>query len=217
MGQAFLTDLFTLCFVFGGTATVLSFVLGLGRHGPLHPPHHVGGALDHGVSAHPGASAAEISPFNLTSLLAFLVVFGAVGLALEDGIGGVLALLLAALAGLVAGWLVFLFLARFVLRGQTFLVDEPLAGTIGTVSAAIGPGRVGEIRYTRHGVYRSDGARSVDGQPIAAGEEVVILRYDNGIATVQRWHDYLASAPRPPRERSPDGRPKSGPEAGRRS
>src|SRR5205823_1435567 len=100
-----------------------------------------------------------------------------------SGVGAFFALLLATAAGLVAGWLAFLFVARFLVRGQTFLEDEPIAGTVGTISMPIGPDRVGEIIYTRNGVRRSDGARSLDGTAIGEGEEVVILRYVNGIAT----------------------------------
>ncbi|HVC33585.1 MAG TPA: hypothetical protein VNL16_08760 [Chloroflexota bacterium] len=196
MSPSLLSNLFAGCFWFGTAATVLSFVFGLGHHGSLHLPHfgHVGGHL--GSSGHAGEPSAGVSPFNLTSILAFVVIFGAVGLALQGGVGGVIALVLAALAGVVAGWLAFVFIARFLVRGETYLADEPMVGTVGAVSIPIGTGHVGEIMYTRHGVRRSDGARSIDGQPIAAGEQVVIVSYDNGLATVQRWHDFFAVKPR---------------------
>ena len=195
MGLHLLTDLFTVCFWFGATTTLVSFVLGLGRHGPLHAPHAGHGPyVGHGpVLGHHGGP--EVSPLNLTSILAFLLVFGAVGLVLPAGLGALVALLLATAAGLVAGWLAFLFVARFLLRGQTFLEDEPIAGTLGTISIPIGPSRVGEIIYTRNGVRRSDGARSLDDEAIGEGEEVVILRYVNGIATVQRWRDFVQVSP----------------------
>jgi hypothetical protein len=194
-----LGDLFTVSFWFGVTATAISFVFGLGRHGGPHVHLHLpaigshgghGAALPHGIDASAGPS-----PFNLNSILAFLTVFGAVGLTLENGLGGAVALLLASGAGLVAGWLVFIFIARFLLRGETYLVDAPIVGTIATVSVPIGPGRVGEIIYTRREARRSDGARSVDGQPIGAGEEVVILGYRQGIATVQRWSEFYQELP----------------------
>jgi hypothetical protein len=185
MGLSLLTDLFTVCFWFGATTTLVGFVLGLGRHGPFHAPH-----AGHGPTLGHHADPA-MSPLNLTSILAFLLVFGAVGLVLPAGVGALVALLVATAAGLVAGWLAFLFVARVLLRGQTFLEDEPIAGTLGTISIPIGLSRVGEIIYTRNGVRRSDGARSLDGEAIGEGEEVVILRYDNGIATVQRWRDFV--------------------------
>jgi hypothetical protein len=197
MGPALLTDVFTACFWFGAAATVLSFALGAGQHGPLHLGHiHLPG-IGHPGTAHHGAGVASsdaspgISPFNLNSLLVFLTVFGAVGLIVQGGLGEVVAFLLASVAGLIAAWLVFLFLARFLVGGQTFLIDEPIVGTVATVSRAIGTGRVGEIIYTRNNVRHSDGARSVDGTLIPAGEEVVVVDYRRGIAVVQRWREFI--------------------------
>jgi hypothetical protein len=191
MGLQVLTDLYTFCFWFGAAATVLTFVLGLGRFGSAHLPHvgHVGHGPHLGPAGHAGTTG--VSPFNLTSLLAFLVVFGAVGLVAPAGLGALVALVLATAAGLVGGWLAFLFVARFLVRGQTFLEDDPIAGTVGRVSRAIAPAHVGEVIYTRNGVRRSDGARALDGQAIAEGEDVVILRYVNGIAVVQRWREFI--------------------------
>jgi hypothetical protein len=190
MSPDFLTTLFTLSFGFGAAATIIGFLFGFGHHGPFHFGH--GAHVPHHVGSHAGT--VSVSPFNFTSIFAFLIVFGAVGLAAQAGVGALLALLLAAASGLLAGWVAFLFLARFLLRGQTLLADEPIEGTVGRVSSAIGPGRVGEVMYTRNGVRRSDGARSVDGLPIASGEDVVIVDFANGIATVQRWREFVGEA-----------------------
>ncbi len=206
MGQSFLTDLFTVCFGFGAATTLISFVFGLGRHGPFHLPGgghsghiaHLGHVGHVGPLGQAGSSSSDVSPLNLTSILAFLTVFGAVGLVAQDGLGAILTLIVATLAGLIAGWVAFLFVFKFLLRGQTFLEDDPTAGTVATVSAAIGNGHVGEVRYTRNNVRRSDGARTVDGRSIGLGEEVVILSIDQGIATVQRWQEFVDSSPRSP-------------------
>lgn len=190
MSPDFLTTLFTLSFGFGAAATILSFLFGFGHHGPFHLGHGV--HAPHHVDVH--ASTASVSPVNFTSIFAFLIVFGAVGLAAQAGVGALFALLLASASGLLAGWVAFLFLARFLVRGQTLLEDEPIEGTVGRISTAIGPGRVGEVIYTRNGVRRSDGARSVDGKPIASGEEVVVVAFANGIATVQRWDEFVGES-----------------------
>jgi hypothetical protein len=193
VGSDLLTTIFTLSFGFGVAATILGFVFGFGHHGPFHVPH--AGHGGHHLGGHTGATA--VSPFNFTSIFAFLIVFGAVGLAAEAGVGALFAVLLASGAGLVAGWVAFVFLARFLVRGQTLLTDEPIDGTVGRVSVAIDSGHVGEVMYTRNGVRRSDGARSVDGNRIAAGEEVVIVGFTNGIATVQRWADFVGKPTHP--------------------
>ena len=203
MDAGFLTGLFTASFGFGAAATIFSFVFGLGHHGPFHVPHtphvphvpHHGGG--HGIDA-------GVTPVNYTSIFAFLIAFGAVGLIAQAGVGALLALALAGIAGLVAGWFAFLFIARFLVRGQTLLVDEPIDGTVGRVSAGIVAGHLGEVIYTRNGVRRSDGARSIDGSAIDAGEDVVIVSYLNGIATVQRWNEFLGNRPSPVRR--PDER-----------
>lgn len=194
MSPNLLSNVFAVCFWFGTAATVLTFVLGLGHHGSLHLPHVGHSPVQAGSPGHAGT--ADLSPFNLTSILAFLVIFGAVGLALQSGFGGIVALVLAIFAGVAAGWLAFVFIARFLMRGETYLSDEPIVGTVGTISIPIGAGRVGEIMYTRRGVRRSDGARSIDGQAIEAGEQVVIVSYANGLATVQRWDEFIAEIPR---------------------
>lgn len=191
MDSPLVTGIFTASFWFGAAATVASFALGLGQHGHLHLP-----GLSHGHFSGGHGAAPTFTPLNVNSILIFLTVFGAVGLILESGVGAVIAFLVALMAGLIAGWLVFLFVARFLARGQTFLADEPMVGTVGTVSQAIGAGRVGEIIYIRDGVRHSDGARSVDGAPISAGEEVVVVDYRRGIATVQPWRAFLDSSER---------------------
>lgn len=200
MGPAFLTDVFTASFWFGAAATVLSFLLGGGHHGHPHLP-----GVNHGASAGASGVGADISPLNLNSLLVFLTVFGAVGLILAGGVGDLLAFVIALLVGGVAGWLVFLFIARFLARGQTFLADESLIGTIGTLSRPIDSGRVGEIIYTHRDVRHSDGARSKDGVPIPAGEEVVIVGFQRGIAVVQRADEFLGMPAMDPRSASLSG------------
>ncbi|HEX5414368.1 MAG TPA: hypothetical protein VFZ25_01800, partial [Chloroflexota bacterium] len=190
MDPNLLASLFTVCFWFGAAAIVLTFVFGIDHHGPGHLPH-VGGDVGHGsINGHVHAGP-HVTPINLSSILAFLLVFGAVGLILPSGIGALIVLVLASLGGLFAGWLVFLFFARFLARGQSFLADEPIAGTLGQISIPIAPAHVGEVIYTRNGVRHSDGARSADGQAIGVGEEVVIVGYTDGIAMVQRWRDYV--------------------------
>jgi hypothetical protein len=41
------------------------------------------------------------------------------------------------------------------------------------------------------GTRRSDGARSLDGSPIQRDAEVVIVRYERGIAYVQPWNAFV--------------------------
>jgi hypothetical protein len=60
---------------------------------------------------------------------------------------------------------------------------------------AIRAGGVGEIIFTRKGGGRqSVGARSATGDAISAGSDIVILEYQDGIASVQTWDTFLADA-----------------------
>jgi hypothetical protein len=57
-------------------------------------------------------------------------------------------------------------------------------GAVGVLNARIQPGVVGEVVYDLEGLHRSAPARSEDGSPISRGADVVIVRYERGIAYV---------------------------------
>jgi len=44
--------------------------------------------------------------------------------------------------------------------------------------------------FTQEGVRKPCAARSEDGGPLAKGEEVVVTRYERGIAYVRQWEDF---------------------------
>ena len=51
----------------------------------------------------------------------------------------------------------------------------------------------GEIIYSQEGTRRTCGARSEDGKPIAKGTEVLVTRYQKGIAYVRLWDEFSKS------------------------
>jgi len=65
-----------------------------------------------------------------------------------------------------------------------------MEGTVAHVTIPIQNGHVGEIVFSREGVRRSEGARSATGAPIERGTEVVIVRYEGGLAYVEPWASY---------------------------
>ncbi len=152
-----------------------------------------GSSTEHGGS-HP--SAHGISPINLTTIMAFLTWFGGAGYILRayGGVMGLVGLVAAALAGLVGGAIIFYIMARVLLPGESTLdpADYRMEGTIARVTVAIRPDCAGEIVYAMGGSRRSDGARSVDGSTIERGTEVVVVRYERGIAFVEPWSSYVA-------------------------
>src|SRR6185437_10526258 len=59
-------------------------------------------------------------------------------------------------------------------------------GVLGKVTSSIRQGGTGEIVYTQGGTRHATGARSEDSSAIAKGSEVVVTRYEHGIAYVRR-------------------------------
>jgi hypothetical protein len=76
-------------------------------------------------------------------------------------------------------------------NGEMYDWDYRHEGSVGTVSIGIRPDGTGEVIFEQHGVRRSAGARSEDGTPIEKGSEVVISRYEKGIAYVKKWAEFV--------------------------
>jgi membrane protein implicated in regulation of membrane protease activity len=201
------SDFYLLCFLVGFSLSVLSFLAGAVHihlpfriHLPFHAAHHAGGlpagGHGHGADLKSGAvkSGGHVSWFNASTLLAFLAWFGGVGYILTRHSHFMAAAILgfALLAGLFAGLLVFKFMARLVKATSAPMLDWDyrVEGTVGTVSMPIRANGTGEVIFEQDGARKSVGARSEDGTSLANGTEVVIARYDDGIAYVKRWEEF---------------------------
>jgi hypothetical protein len=68
--------------------------------------------------------------------------------------------------------------------------DYRMEGSLGTISMPIRENGTGEIIFSLAGVRRCAGARCDDGKEIEKGAEVVIERYEKGIAYVKRWEEF---------------------------
>jgi len=202
---------YLICFGVGFVLSVLSFVMGA-MH--LHFPfkwHMPGGGAHGGAthmpstahgpsSAHAGAArgvqhgAMHLPLFNSASLLVFLAWFGGVGylLTTHARFWFLSVLGLATLAGLVGAAMVALFLVRVLDQPEATLepMDFQMVGAVGTVNITIRAGGTGEIVYVQGGTRRSIGARGDGGQAIEKGEEVVVTRFERGIAYVRKWVEF---------------------------
>ena len=213
-----LAAVFVFCFVFGVATSLLSLALGAlqggggdgghgagGDHGGLHSGGEGAGDGAHAVAhAHAGgedlhldvgeSSTGGVSPFNLQTITTFLAFFGGSGWVLYSSVGlaPALALIIATIIGVAGGAVVFLFLVKVLLASQRFMdpASSRMEGTVARVSMAIRADGTGEIVFSRDGTRRSEGARSATGAPIAAGTEVVIVRYERGLAYVEPWASY---------------------------
>jgi hypothetical protein len=213
-----LAAVFVFCFVFGVATSLLSLALGAfhgaggdgshavdGDHGGLHPGDG-GGHGAHAVADAGGAAGGEglhldvadgqggVSPFNLQTITTFLAFFGGSGWVLYSsaGLAPALALIAATVIGVAGGAAVFLFLVKVLLKSQRFMdpASSRIEGTVARVSMAIRADGTGEIVFSRDGTRRSEGARSATGAPIDAGTEVVVVRYERGLAYVEPWASY---------------------------
>ena len=201
-------DFYLVCFAVGFCFSFLSFLFGGARAGRLHLPHfhgHAGGAHLPSASVPPahgpvtaghgpvaGAQTHQeggVSPFNFVTLTAFLAWFGGTGYLLTrySGLWVGFGLLASVVSGLVAACIVFLFLSKVLISEDENMdpADYEMVGVLGRVCSSIREGGTGEMVYTQMGTRRVCGVRCDDGSAIAKGTEVVVTRYDKGIAYVR--------------------------------
>ena len=188
-----MTSFYLACFVIGLALTLLSLLSGAVH---LHIPHvnifHSGGhAGVHGGHAGPSGSA-EVPLVNFATLVAFLAWFGATGYLLTHfhPVQVVAGFLLAVLGGLTGAGIVFWFLLKLVRHDNTMQsADYDMIGVLGKITVPIREGGTGEIVYSQMGRRFCGAARSETDQPISKGAEVVVTRYERGVAYVKLWEE----------------------------
>jgi hypothetical protein len=186
------SDFYLFCFLVGVTLSVLSFLAGVIHlqlpvklHLHVHLPHSHGAS--HGGGAH-------ISWFNASTLLAFLAWFGGVGYLMTkySHVHAIFVVAIATVAGLAAGWVMLRFLVKLMPPDEPLREsDGRIIGALGTISMSIRENGTGEVIFPLRGSRRCSGARSADGSAIEKGVEVVIERYEKGIAYVKRWEEFV--------------------------
>ncbi len=193
------SDFYLFCFLVGVALSVLSFLAGAVHlhlpfkwHVPFHGGHHdAGGGLAKGGVAKGGV---HLSWFNASTILAFLAWFGGTGYLLtkHSNLVAIASLSIALLVGLAGGWIVYRFMFRLLQSKNAELNewDYRHEGSVGKVSISIPANGTGEVIFEQHGVRRSAGAKSDDGSSIEKGAEVVISRYERGMAYVRRWDEF---------------------------
>ena len=189
------------CFGVGLVFSVVSFLSGaLHLHLPMK--WHVHAKMPSPGAMHSGAATrgevhhgtAHFPLFNSASMMVFLAWFGGVGFLLTTHarLWFLTVLALATVAGLCGAALVATFMMK-VLDSPTAALepmDFQMVGAVGKVNIPIRPKGTGEIIYVQGGTRRSVGARSEDGTSLGKGAEVVVTRYDRGIAYVRLWDEF---------------------------
>lgn len=190
-------DLYLICFIVGFMLSLISVLSGFfdlhapgAGHGHVHIGHVHGHV--HVGDAHGHTGGAQVSPFNFPTMTAFLAWFGGVGYLLTrfSGIWLWLAFLIAVVGGVSGASIVFLFLAKLLAQDRPLNpADYDMIGMLGQLTSAIREGGTGEMSFSQAGVRRSAPARSDDGKAIPKGADVLVTRYEKGIAYVRLWGD----------------------------
>lgn len=185
-----------VCFLVGFLLSLLTFLAG-NLHAPkgfhFHSAHgHVGGHA--GQAGHAGhARGSDVSWFNFGTITAFLAWFGGTGYLLTrySSIWVLFGLLLSALSGIVGAAVVFWFVFKVLLAHERDLdpADYNMIGVLGRLSAPLREGGTGEMIFSQEGFRRCAAVRSEQGTALPRGAEVVVLRFEKGIAYVRPWDD----------------------------
>ncbi len=173
-----LAEFFLLCFAIGTLWAIATLLLGGMHFGHGHGLHK---------HFHGGRFSSMVNP---SCVAVFLAWSGGVGYLLTRYSALLLWLnVLIALAFGIVGAAVLGSFLNFLQKREKPLdpLDYDMVGVFGHVSSAIRPEGVGEILYVREGARRCAAARSEDYTGIAKGQEVIVTRYERGIAYVRTW------------------------------
>jgi membrane protein implicated in regulation of membrane protease activity len=189
---------YLICFSVG---LILSLVSVVGGFAHLHIGRLHIGHMAHGQAPHGGAQRGHgVSAVNGFTITAFLCWFGGTGYLLHHFsiFIGALILLLSVLSGVAGAAVLWAILFKVLLPRERVLTaeDTEMTGVLAHVSDSIRDSNgTGEIIFSQTGARRAAAARSEDGLAIERGTEVVVIRYERGIAYVRRWDDLTNGLP----------------------
>lgn len=181
-----------VCFLVGFLLSLVTFLTGSVH---THLPH--GLHLGH---SHGGGKAGHSPWLNSSTLTAFLAWFGGSGYLLTrySNIRAFLGFGIATLSGIGGAAIVFWFLFRFLLKNERNLdpADYNMIGVLGRVSAPVREHGTGEMIFSRDGGRCCVAIRSDDNnKAIPKNVEVVIVRFEKGIAYVRPWDELSDFSP----------------------
>jgi len=164
-------------FIIGVSVSLVMFLAGSIRMSHFHIHAH-----------HPGFGRL----LNPAIVMVFLAWFGGTGFIIErySSLWTYLALFLATLGGLAGAGAIFWSVAKLTVNDKALdPADYDMIGVLGKIASPIRAGGTGEMIYSRHGARRAIAARSEDGTGIPRDTEVVVTRFEKGIAYVRLWDE----------------------------
>lgn len=176
--MSILAYVFLGCFIFGLVISLGSFLFGMD---------------DADGSGHGADGDGGMPWLSLSSITVFLAWFGGTGYFLNSyaKIGPLLSLLAAVVVGFSGAFVIVWFLHKFLTLGNNQMrsADYYMPGTIGRITSSIRAGGAGEIMYVQGGTRKTAAAVSDEGIAHKLGDEVVIVKYEKGIAYIRAIED----------------------------
>jgi hypothetical protein len=173
------SDFYLICFAVGVGFSILAYMGGMHFH--IHIGHWHFGQVHHG---HHGPSR-----LNAMTIAAFLAWFGGAGFLLQrySGLWSFFALVIAAGIGMIGAGVLAIYIGKYLVHEGEALdpADYEMVGMLGHVSSTVRPEGTGEMIYSAAGTRRHVAVRSETGKAIARDVEVVVTRYEHGIAWVR--------------------------------
>jgi membrane protein implicated in regulation of membrane protease activity len=136
--------------------------------------------------------------FNFATITAFLTWFGGSGYLLTrySALTVTVIMLIAVIVGFAGAAFIFLFVVKFLMKHDRELdpADFDRVGVLGRVVSPIRQGGTGEIIFSQAGTRHTCGARSESGEALPKDTEIVVTRYEHGIAYVRKWEEMSEGA-----------------------
>jgi hypothetical protein len=189
-----LEQFFLGCFAFGFLFSLIGVLAG-SSHLHFHS-HGFHAHMGHSHVGHGHGADGAAGKFNVGTITAFLTWFGGAGYILTNWgrVGLALVFSLAAVVGVIGAAIIFLVVAKWLAPHDLPLdpADFRIIGALGTVSSTVRSNGTGEMIFVQQGRRSAVPIRSENGNPIPRGREVVVTRYEQGIAYVREWEELTA-------------------------
>jgi membrane protein implicated in regulation of membrane protease activity len=197
---------YLVCFLVGLVLSLVSFLGGSAHfHLPHLAGHHAGLPGAHGGHGGMRSRGSSLSPINFATITAFLAWFGGTGYLMSHywGVWFLLGLGVASASGLAGAAAIFWFVAKVLVSPDENLdpADYEMVGVLGRITNPIRAGGTGEMIFSQQGTRRTTGVRSEDGTAVAKGVDVVVTRYEKGIAYVRPWESITGAGERTDHDR----------------
>jgi membrane protein implicated in regulation of membrane protease activity len=175
---------FLICAVVGGFFVLVKLIMQF-----IGADADIDTDLDAGVDAQHVDSDIGFKALSMHSLTSFLMMFGLVGLALyrQSHAGMVLSILGASVAGLASVWVIGrIFASVGRLQSSGTLATASAVGSTGTVYLNIPKGGTGRVSINFRGRLREFDASSADGEMLASGTPIRVVRVDASVLVVEK-------------------------------